>query len=811
MESPDPGLINASNNMHQTSLHWTKDVETAKLLIHNKPELVTMLDVKGNNFVHANVWHENTEFLAEIFQAISSNKNFSEVINQRNHAGTSPLGMIFIKEGEKNINLINDLAKLFIDQKAFDVNAYLNNKLGMDSLLQVKAQKAKKNKNKEEYNEIVNYSIIGGFNILHMALILGSDQILDSLQERNENFGWEKAEYRVNFRYPSLNPQHHMNSPMKLLGLRVENNKELKAKLIKLQLESDKYDYDSGDSDDESAPAYRYKEALLSIRDLIDSMPEQNRDINPDLDANLNFSLTREHFLMEEKFKEKLITQRAKNDQTYKTRMKDIDTKNNSKKPYQGPTTKQAQETIAWKEAWDRAVESVKKDGINWNKEKILNAERIKEIKALENKTKKIKREITESSELIKHHADIVIPHFHGVPFMLGQYTNQQKREVAYKFFEFNQKKLALSDDEDDHSIIAGLHSRTSTASAGLDNLHYIIKATDEELDKLKEKDLSLNKYLTDCYSQNPKSFLNTVCTYVYNFGDEPWQAKKDNINQNPMAYNVEKNPMISFWNELGKISNNVEQDIVKYRFPFISTSKTPKHVVKFALGNMVETQSKGELPTDPKYNSNGFPKHRLAGLSFITSHSVKEIDQMEKNRKLVDMTKLLKTEKLKNQNGEDKSASRIDFQVEVTFFGGVDEKNMQLIIPLIYPNFAKNFQPGYHDKIWGLTEGTYNEFKNNIWENPNNIDIVPKNGTIQQGLIKFITKACLAISSLQDKKPYYYTPINTVKPWTEDTLRIHQDITSYITGNQYDHLSTPSKDDTICKFLSGTVKDEAV
>ena len=171
----------------------------------------------------------------------------------------------------------------------------------------------------------------------------------------------------------------------------------------------------------------------------------------------------------------------------------------------------------------------------------------------------------------------------------------------------------------------------------------------------------------------------------------------------------------------------------------------------------------------------------------------------------IVDMTKLLKSNELKNKDETIKLTSRIDNQSEVTFFGGIDEEYIQLVIPLIYPNFSKNFQQGYHDKIWDLTEETYNQIKHDIWESSNNVNIGRRN-EITKGLAKFIIKVCSAISLLQNKKPYYYTPINTVKPWTEEVEVVQKDIMSYIrtgTGQNNENLEMCFADDTICKSIS--------
>jgi hypothetical protein len=771
-----PVLINKTDNSGKTPLHIAYNYKTAEVLIKKNPELVIIQDNNKQNFLHEAAYSHQVDFIKRAFEALSKNKNFNELINHCNKEGTSPLGMVFLKENFNHTNAIK-ITELFIKQKEFNVNAYLNNKNGMDC----KTEGLLKT--------------IGGFNILHIALINGYGEVLDALLNRNEQFGEENAEYRVNFRYPSLNPQHHMNSPVKILELH-KGSKEIKQKLIKLQNHANKWDYDSGDSDNEEAPAHFYKQALLKIRETIDLYPpKEKREAKFDeLDKQLNFSIKKEAELRREELLEQARQEKAQSLKSYKRRMKEI-----NNKQYK---TEQAKETQKTK-AWNKALDIVKTDKSINNS---INEEIVQPLTSYNNKLKGRYKKIIDllntnnddeedEHELLQHHKSIVIPHFHGIPFMQGQYTNQERREIAYKFFAFNTK--SIENNEENNDITTGLHSRTSTASCGIENLYRLIKKSPDDL---KSTDVVLSGLLSDYYKENQEEFLKAMVTYVYNFSDDPWEKEE--------KYNAEKDPMVKFWDIINEVSdeeNNEVQNIVKYRFPFVSVSKTPKHPFEFAMGNRVETQSKGELPTYPKYDSSGFPKHRLCGLIFITLHSLEMIDQMEDGKQLVDMTKLLKGHKMKNQDYTEKETTRIDNQAEVTFFGGIDEKAVHLTIPLVYPNFAKIFQIGYHDKIWGLTEESYDHIKNQIWERPNTINIAT-NTYIRDGLINFINNACIAVASLKDYKLYYYSPINTIIPWQRHPESVQQDIMSYIrTGNGQNitNLNMNITDDSICKYIS--------
>ena len=91
-----------------------------------------------------------------------------------------------------------------------------------------------------------------------------------------------------------------------------------------------------------------------------------------------------------------------------------------------------------------------------------------------------------------KHYKNIIVPHFHGVPFIQGQYNNHQRREVAKKLSQLNNKLLSTflenpkkdssENDKEADNLIQGLHSWTSTASTGIDSLFELAKSPQEKL-----------------------------------------------------------------------------------------------------------------------------------------------------------------------------------------------------------------------------------------------------------------------------------------------------------------------------------------
>jgi len=364
---------------------------------------------------------------------------------------------------------------------------------------------------------------------------------------------------------------------------------------------------------------------------------------------------------------------------------------------------------------------------------------------------------------LQKHYENIIVPHFHGVPFMQGQYNNHQRREVAKKLFQLNNKLLSSfldntkkdssENDKETDNLIKGLHSRTSTASTGIDSLYELAKSPQEKLLQLNSIDKKLQDYLSECYKLNPPKFLESMRTYIYDFKDSPIQ---------------------NFWENLKGIKTPPD-DIVKYRFPFISTSKAPDHPVKFAIGNNVETQSRGEKPLYPKYDNHGVPKHRLAGFLYIISHSIITLDAMEDNKEVTDITKLIKSTQLTGN-------ILINHQIETTFFGGIDEKNIIAIIPIIYPNFSKRFKAGYHDIIWDLVndgprltnnyQKASDTFSNQEFLSCYTPQISTAGKMLMPAFVKLALNLIKSITILEDKEPYYWAPDGQIQQYPYEYVR---------------------------------------
>lgn len=558
-------------------------IDLTRLIVNTyKFNIATVQDSNNNNLLHIAALYKEYDFIKMVFSKYKykDKELLSSLINHRNQEGTTPLGMLFLDYDNKDNRDIIKIAKLFIAERLFEVNSYLNNNTGMDCL------------------DGGFLKEIGGFNILHMAIIKDLPEILHALNKRNDDLGWKQnPDYICNFLYPSLNPESHMWSSDKLYQKYKQDNDILEEKLnlyIQKQIQKEDED-DSGDSSDEGSPAYYYKQQLLNLMKLIPNSQAKKTNYKK--------------------------YQKGKKTDTYSTPKKPVDEKQ--------PVDKE-----------------IKEQDID----------------------------------------NVLIPLFHGVPFIQGQYTNFQRREIAKKLVGINRDCLYFVQEEKQEEQenaeevkvevdprTKALHSRTATANVGMETLYDLVESSQSRLQDLG----NIDNTLINSNLLNQESFLQLVEIYTFNFS--------------------EPNSMQQFWDRV----NGIDKNIIKYRFPCVSTSKAPDHAVKFAIGKNVETQSKGEKPLYPKYDANSYPKHRLAGLLYITLHKAQDLLELEDNNKAIDILKKYKTEKISLGQGD----LYILYQLECNFWGYIGHDNIVAIIPIIYPNFNKEFEAGYHDKIWRLVE----------------------------------------------------------------------------------------------------------
>jgi hypothetical protein len=294
------------------------------------------------------------------------------------------------------------------------------------------------------------------------------------------------------------------------------------------------------------------------------------------------------------------------------------------------------------------------------------------------------------------------VPLFHGVPLMQSQYTNQEQREIGKNVQAINEKllerflKKTNSELTSKEKIMISIHSRTSTASAGLQSLYEVLTANQSKRNELNEKSEILQNHFKNLLDQDQKTAIGTyVGQFSKTFSKEFWPAFK--------------NP-------------EYPDGIVKYPFPIIATSKAVDHALRFAIGNNVE-RSKGETPMEPEYDQTGHPKHRLAGLLYITLHKLSDIVKDQKKGSFIDFNL-----DLRNAKGY----GQFSHQLECDFFGKIDVKKIVYILPIVYPSIRseneKGFNSDYHYDIFGLSSGSDDvvgvlnpsKIKPDLWESPN-------------------------------------------------------------------------------------------
>ncbi len=308
----------------------------------------------------------------------------------------------------------------------------------------------------------------------------------------------------------------------------------------------------------------------------------------------------------------------------------------------------------------------------------------------------------TESKDDIN---SMYVPLFHGVPLMQSQYTNQERREIGKKVEAINEKLLERflkkpnSELTSVEKIMISIHSRTSTASAGLQSLQEVFRANQSKLNELNKKSETLQNKFKAQLNEDQKPVIKT---YVESFANLTSEY---------------------FWTKM--FGQNYPAGIVKYRFPIIATSKAVDHAFRFAIGRNVEG-SKGETQMNPEYDQTGHPKHRLAGLLYVTLHKLSDIVKGRIEGSVIDFNSDIGTTDFRRTP-----------QLECDFFGKIDADKVICILPIIYPSIRSDhetgFQPDYHDGIFKLSskieavngDRNTSKVKAGLWECPNP-EIIP-------------------------------------------------------------------------------------
>lgn len=316
--------------------------------------------------------------------------------------------------------------------------------------------------------------------------------------------------------------------------------------------------------------------------------------------------------------------------------------------------------------------------------------------------SEKYEEDEEETSQETSQETKYVVPLFHGVPFMTNLYTHADRNYVGKKMMLFNYSDLQgktqdiikehlKNIEEEANADLKAIYSRTSTASAGVANMS-VIAQDDQALAILKKKNDELKEDLKKAYkadiSNNKAVFHGIVLDFVNQFQDKDGATQK------------------AVWSKIIKLNNNLSHDIIKYRFPFISTSKTPDHAVRYGFGINLEDK-RGEDMLNPEYNKYGCPKHRLAGLVYVIQEDATSLETSLSSGEIFDVCSLRGPKPAQDQNPQ-KVNPRFSNQIELAYLAGVDADKVLAIIPLVYPNFSKKFVEGYHNTVYGYTSDNY-------------------------------------------------------------------------------------------------------
>ena len=119
-----------------------------------------------------------------------------------------------------------------------------------------------------------------------------------------------------------------------------------------------------------------------------------------------------------------------------------------------------------------------------------------------------------------------------------------------------------------------------------------------------------------------------------------------------------------------------------------------------------------------------------------------------------------------------------MNHQIETTFFGGIDEKNVIAIIPIVYPNFSESFKAGYHGIIWDLVNGNLrltNKYQkaSDTFRNQEFLScytpgrkISTAGKILMPAFVKLVLNLTKSITILEDTELYYWAPDDEIKQY---------------------------------------------
>lgn len=101
-----------------------------------------------------------------------------------------------------------------------------------------------------------------------------------------------------------------------------------------------------------------------------------------------------------------------------------------------------------------------------------------------------------------------------------------------------------------------------------------------------------------------------------------------------------------------------------------------------------------------PNYDEEGYPTHRVAGLLYVTMYPLAELVDAINNRNSIDVNWAVKHRDISKGPGFERFAN----QLEVDFFGKIDNNKIVCVVPIIYPNVRNSSESDtYHLYTYSL------------------------------------------------------------------------------------------------------------
>ena len=398
---------------------------------------------------------------------------------------------------------------------------------------------------------------------------------------------------------------------------------------------------------------------------------------------------------------------------------------------------------------------------------------------------------------------DYIVPFFCGMPFT-SDIPNSDRRNFAKKLMLLNpglseetkdiiKKSLGLEKTENVDDWIKSLYSDSVMLSSGTKKggMKGIIEVSNPEA-TLDSSANTLKEFIKKQYTNDTNRVKTAVKRYVDDYGKNLQEC----------------------WKWLQK-SENENKELEKYTsgYPFVSTSKTPDHAVKFGFG-AVCCDKKLEPEYGYKEQNKALPKKRLAGFVYVIKKNANDLLEELKTGEAFDVHSL-QGYSIKHDGNTVLCDSHNRSQIEITFTGSIQKEDILAVIPLIYPNFSKPFDINYHKNVLHYNEKKYSS--NDILNCLNPIKLSqPSNPSMDSSLFAALRNSYYHIT---DKVILNFLGNNTVSIKDTVTLQELLEAKNSITPKQElleaKNSITPNfvfkNDFTLIKYDNGTLYEITV